>query len=89
MRSQKALNGDHWKDWASVSCPTLLIRGTRSDELAADHAREMIARRAGHARLAELPAGHVVHHNAQAQFAATVRAFLSDSAEPGEFVRTA
>ncbi|WP_064447556.1 alpha/beta fold hydrolase [Micromonospora sp. NBRC 110037] len=89
VASQKALSGDHWKDWVSVSCPTLLIRGTRSDELTAGHAREMIARRAGHARLAELPAGHVVHHDAQTQFAATVRAFLSDPAEPGEHFRTA
>ncbi|SBT38945.1 alpha/beta fold hydrolase [Micromonospora auratinigra] len=77
VASQKALSGDHWKDWVAVGCPTLLIRGTRSDELAGDHAREMIARRAGQARLVELPAGHVVHHDAQAQFAAAVSAFLS------------
>ncbi|WP_430500130.1 alpha/beta fold hydrolase [Micromonospora trifolii] len=62
-----------------MTCPTLLIRGTRSDELAADHAREMIARRPGQARFVELPAGHVVHHDAQAQFAAAVSAFLSES----------
>ncbi|MEV5573301.1 hypothetical protein AB0L06_24925 [Spirillospora sp. NPDC052269] len=43
--SQKALNGDHWDDWTSVSCPTLLIRGIRSDELAGYHARDMVARR--------------------------------------------
>ncbi|MFI6268422.1 alpha/beta fold hydrolase [Micromonospora zamorensis] len=80
VASQKALNGDHWKDWVSVDCPTLLIHGTRSDELTAAHAREMITRRAGQARLAELPAGHVVHHDAQAEFAAVVSNFLS---EPG------
>ncbi|MFJ2085211.1 alpha/beta fold hydrolase [Micromonospora chokoriensis] len=79
VASQKALNGDHWTDWVAVSCPTLLIRGTRSDELAADHAREMIARRPGSAQLVELPAGHVVHHDAQAQFAAAVGAFLLDT----------
>ncbi|MGW4497690.1 alpha/beta fold hydrolase [Micromonospora sp. NPDC004336] len=84
MASQKALSGDHWKDWLSVRCPTLLIRGTRSDELAGDHAREMIARRAGRAQLVELPAGHVVHHDAPAQFAAAVGAFLS---EPGGGLR--
>lgn len=38
VASQKALNGDHWQDWTAVACPTLLIRGTRSDELAAAHA---------------------------------------------------
>ncbi|MFF1506079.1 alpha/beta fold hydrolase [Streptomyces sp. NPDC058326] len=77
IASQKALNGDHWKEWASVACPTLLIRGTRSDELAADHAREMIARHAGDARLTEIAAGHVVHHDAPERFAAAVADFLT------------
>ncbi|MBM0274685.1 alpha/beta fold hydrolase [Micromonospora tarensis] len=76
--SQKALDGDHWTDWESVACPTLLIRGTRSGELTAAHAREMIARRPGRARLVELPAGHVVHHDAEAEFAAVVSTFLSE-----------
>jgi pimeloyl-ACP methyl ester carboxylesterase len=80
--SQKALNGDHWRDWAAVSCPTLLVRGTRSDELAADHAREMAARRPHGVRLVELPAGHVVHHDAAEGFAAAVREFLSESDPP-------
>lgn len=75
--SQKALNGDHWEDWTAVSCPTLLIRGTRSEELAGDHAREMVTHRAGRARLVELAAGHVVHHDAPDQFAAEVAAFLA------------
>ncbi|MDQ0306935.1 pimeloyl-ACP methyl ester carboxylesterase [Kitasatospora herbaricolor] len=76
VRSQKALNGDHWGDWTGVSCPTLLVRGTRSDELAADHARAMVTRRRGRAELVELPAGHVVHHDAPAEFADAVRDFL-------------
>lgn len=78
VASQKALNGEHWQDWTAVACPTLLIRGTRSDELAADHAREMIGLRAGKARLVELSAGHVVHHDAAEQFAAAVEDFLAD-----------
>ncbi|MFG3254725.1 alpha/beta fold hydrolase [Streptomyces sp. NPDC048172] len=80
VASQKALNGRHWQDWTAVACPTLLLRGTRSDELDAGHAREMIARRAGQARLVELPAGHVVHQDAAEQFAAVVEDFL---ASPG------
>ncbi|MFI2457921.1 alpha/beta fold hydrolase [Streptomyces sp. NPDC019539] len=79
LASQKALNGDHWNDWTSVSCPTLLVRGTRSDELAADHAKDMVVRSAGRARLAELPAGHVVHHDVPAQFADAVTDFLSEA----------
>ncbi|MFD0417927.1 alpha/beta fold hydrolase [Streptomyces sp. NPDC127108] len=75
--TQKALTGDHWSDWESVTCPTLLVRGTDSEVLAQDHAQEMIARRAGGAQLAEVPAGHVVHHDAPDRFAAAVRTFLS------------
>ncbi|MEV6395786.1 alpha/beta hydrolase [Streptomyces sp. NPDC051907] len=77
VASQKALNGDHWQDWTAVACPTLLIRGAHSDELAASHAREMITRRAGKALFVELPAGHVVHHDAPARFADAVTSFLS------------
>ncbi|MFC0843938.1 alpha/beta fold hydrolase [Streptomyces noboritoensis] len=77
VRSHKALTGDYWGDWETVTCPTLLIRGTDSVVLTQEHAREMIARRAGQARLAELPAGHVVHCDAPDQFTATVRTFLS------------
>nr|WP_051810534.1 alpha/beta hydrolase [Streptomyces alboflavus] len=79
--TQKALTGDHWSDWESVTCPTLLIRGTDSEVLAEAHAQEMIARRGGRARLAEIAAGHVVHHDAPDAFAATVRAFLSHQPE--------
>ncbi|PAU45090.1 alpha/beta hydrolase [Streptomyces albireticuli] len=80
--SHKALTGDHWSDWESVTCPTLLIRGTDSVVLAQDHAREMVARRAGQARLVEIPAGHVVQYDAPDAFAAAVRTFLSQLPAP-------
>jgi len=76
VASQKALNGDHWHDWTSVTCPTLLVHGSRSDELSADHARDMVARRGGAVRRVELPAGHVVHHDAPTLFADAVADFL-------------
>lgn len=79
VASQQALNGDHRADWTAVSCPTLLVRGTQSDELTAAHARTMTALRDGRARLVELTAGHVVHHDAPERFAATVTAFLSEA----------
>ncbi|MFJ5264761.1 alpha/beta fold hydrolase [Streptomyces sp. NPDC088387] len=75
--SHKALTGDHWSDWESVTCPTLLIRGADSVVLTHDHAREMIARRKSHAELAELPAGHVVHYDVPDHYSDTVRTFLS------------
>jgi pimeloyl-ACP methyl ester carboxylesterase len=73
VASQKALNGDHWNDWTSVTCP---VRGNRSDELAADHAQDMVARRTGIIRRVELPAGHVAHHDVPNRFAGAVAAFL-------------
>ncbi|WP_244315476.1 alpha/beta fold hydrolase [Streptomyces albidochromogenes] len=76
IASQKALSGEHWADWTAVACRTLLIRGEHSDELSHDHAREMIARHIGPAHLIELPAGHVVHHDALALFTTAVRTFL-------------
>lgn len=75
--SQQALNGDHWDDWMAVSCPTLLVHGTASDELATGHARDMVARRGRQARLVELPTGHVAHHDAPERFADEVATFLS------------
>ena len=83
IASQRALTGDHWADWLAVRCPTLLVHGSRSDELTAEHAREMVERRSGTATLLELPAGHVVHQDAPTAFADAVAAFLTrDPAGP-------
>ncbi|MBW5485690.1 alpha/beta fold hydrolase [Streptomyces bambusae] len=73
--SQQQMNGDHWADWLAVRQPTLVVRGERSDVLSAEHAREMVARRAG-VRLVELPTGHVVHAEDPEGFAGAVREFL-------------
>lgn len=81
IRSQQALSGDHWHDWLAVRCPTLLVRGTRSDELSARHARDMAARRSIH--FVELPAGHVVHHDQPSRFADCIRRFLEGASAPG------
>ncbi|MGW5481788.1 alpha/beta fold hydrolase [Streptomyces sp. NPDC004008] len=73
--SQQHLNGDHWDDWLASDCPALLIRGSRSRVLSAEHAKDMAARRP-YTRLVELPAGHTVHETVPAAFAAAVRGFL-------------
>lgn len=75
VASQQRLNGDHWNDWLASDCPALLVYGTRSDVLSAEHAKNMAARRPG-TRLAELPAGHTVHQTDPQGFAAAVREFL-------------
>ncbi|WP_405526465.1 alpha/beta hydrolase [Streptomyces avidinii] len=77
IASQQALTGDHWADWTGLTCPTLLVHGTRSDEITPAHAREMHARHPGPVHRVELSAGHVVHHDALDDFANALRAFLA------------
>ncbi|WP_156726327.1 alpha/beta fold hydrolase [Streptomyces apocyni] len=69
------VNGDHWDDWLATDCPALLIHGTQSDTLTAEHAAAMAARRP-HTRLVSLATGHTVHETNPTGFAAAVRAFL-------------
>ncbi|MFJ9109418.1 alpha/beta fold hydrolase [Streptomyces sp. NPDC102283] len=73
--SQQLLNGDHWDDWLAGDCPALLVRGSRSTVLRAEHARAMAARRP-RTRLVELPAGHTVHRTVPREFAGAVGEFL-------------
>ncbi|MFB7864314.1 alpha/beta fold hydrolase [Streptomyces sp. NPDC056069] len=73
--SQQHLNGDHWIDWLASECPALIVRGSRSAVLGAEHAKEMAFRRP-RTRLVELPAGHTVHETVPVEFAAAVREFL-------------
>ncbi|MEI5101751.1 alpha/beta hydrolase [Streptomyces sp. PmtG] len=73
--SQRQLNGNHWSDWLATDCPALIIRGSRSAVLGAEHAKDMAERRP-RTRLVELPAGHTVHETVPAEFAAVVRGFL-------------
>jgi esterase len=76
VKSQKALNGDHWSDWLATRCPALLLRGADSRVTRAAHLQEMVARRPGSA-LRTLKGGHVLHVDDPAGFAEVVREFLS------------
>ncbi|MER5207533.1 alpha/beta hydrolase [Streptomyces sp. NPDC002825] len=80
VASQRNLNGSHWQAWLGSDCPALLVRGSRSSVLSADHAQEMAAKRPA-TRLVELPTGHTVHATDPEGFAAAVRTFLSGLAE--------
>lgn len=84
VASQRALNGDHWADWLASTCPALLLRGTRSHALSSRHAADMVSRRANTC-LVEFAAGHVIHDDRSAAFAAAVRDFLDriDRTETG------
>jgi len=76
VTSVNQVNGDYWDDWLATDCPALLIHGTRSDTLTADHAKTMTTRRPS-TQLVELATGHTVHETDPTGFATTVRAFLS------------
>ncbi|MFE5299965.1 alpha/beta fold hydrolase [Streptomyces sp. NPDC056632] len=73
--SQQHLNGDHGLDGLASECPALIVRGSRSAVLGAEHAKEMAFRRP-RTRLVELPAGHTVHETVPVEFAAAVGEFL-------------
>ena len=50
---------DRWDALAGIACPTLVVRGTRSNVLSEDVARRMVQTLAD-GRLMELDAGHNV-----------------------------
>jgi esterase len=75
VKSQIALNGDHWDDWLNSSCPALLIGGRDSRVTHAAHLEQMASRRP-HTKLITLAGGHVVHFDNPEGFAKTVGEFL-------------
>jgi pimeloyl-ACP methyl ester carboxylesterase len=50
---------DRWESLAAIGCPTLVVRGTRSNVLSEDVAQEMV-RSLADGRLMEVDAGHNV-----------------------------
>lgn len=75
VKSQTALNGEHWRDWTASRCPALLVRGADSRLTEHHHFEEMVRRRPN-TELVELPGGHTVHVDAPGPFTEAVRAFL-------------
>lgn len=75
LASERALNGDHWREWLSHSCPALVIRGARSVPVDGEVLQEM-ARRRPNTELVTLDAGHSVHIDAPDAFVDAVSAFL-------------
>jgi pimeloyl-ACP methyl ester carboxylesterase len=59
IMSRRVPTDDRWDALATISCPTLVVRGTRSNVLSEEGAHEMV-RSLADARLIELEAGHNV-----------------------------
>lgn len=75
LASEQATNGDHWNIWLQSRCPALVISGSESRISNTDELRAMTDRREN-ATFSQLTAGHSVHIDAPADFAAVVRRFL-------------
>jgi pimeloyl-ACP methyl ester carboxylesterase len=76
LESECALNGDHWAEWMSHTCPALVIRGARSVPVDGKVLAEM-ARHRPNTEFAEIDAGHSVHIDAPQPFIETVNRFLA------------
>lgn len=61
----------------TIGCPTLVVRGTRSDILDAETAAEMVSL-LQNGRLAEVDAEHSVPQERPDEFAAAVLSFVVD-----------
>ena len=73
IMSGRAAPANRWAALSAISCPTLVVRGTRSNVLSADMARRMVAA-LPHGSLLELEAGHNVALDQPAKLADAVRA---------------
>ncbi len=70
---------DLWPLWEALRCPTLLVRGARSDVLPESMAREMLARQPL-AHVQTIPGvGHPIPFAAPGELAAALRPFLQSS----------
>ena len=75
VQSQTYLNGDHWDEWLSSTCPALVLRGLESRVTSADHLQEMAQRRPD-TTFITLNGGHVLHVDNPVEFARAVSGFL-------------
>jgi len=73
--SRHAIRGDWTADWVAVSCPTLLLHGTRSWAVTAPEIERMRRLRPD-TDYAEFDCGHTMHDEMPDAFAAAVRSFL-------------
>ena len=69
--------GDLWEALRAITCPMLLVRGTRSNVLSADVAQRMVETVAN-TRLIELEAGHNVALDRPKELADAVVAFVRE-----------
>ncbi|MFG2987971.1 alpha/beta fold hydrolase [Streptomyces sp. NPDC048257] len=76
VASETAVHGDHWKQWLATSCPALLLHGTSSQVLTAEHAAEMTTRR-HRTTYAPLDADHFLQLRDPEGVHAAVQTFLA------------
>jgi pimeloyl-ACP methyl ester carboxylesterase len=74
---------DLWPQVETIKCPTLVLRGGRSDYLARDVAESMSARNRNIRWREIADAGHYIHDDQREQFAGSVLAFLTSDLVAG------
>jgi pimeloyl-ACP methyl ester carboxylesterase len=75
LEALRESSGEHWDDWDSIRCPTLIVRGEHG--MTAEDA-EAMASRLSHAAVETVPnAGHDVHLEQPAAWRAVVEPFLA------------
>lgn len=76
LRSEDALNGDHWAEWLSHDCPALVMRAANSAVVSGAVLEDMVRRRPN-TRLVAIESGHSIHIDRPHDFIMAIREFLA------------
>ena len=74
--SQKEMNGIHWKYWDDLSCPVLLMHGTKSWACETKNIKEMKKRNKNTFLKIFDGVGHTIRDERRTEYIATIKEFL-------------
>lgn len=67
---------ERWEEWKSINCPTLLIRGEKSEDLSPEIYQKMLDTNPNAEGIVIEGAGHWVHYERRKAFCTVLQAFL-------------
>ncbi|WP_417069307.1 alpha/beta fold hydrolase [Niveibacterium terrae] len=76
--SQRQMNGDHWPQWDAITCPILLLHGTKSWASNTANILAMKERNPNTSLLIYEGAGHTLHDECRERFCADVKNFIGN-----------
>ena len=74
--SQQEMNGDHWAKWDAITCPILLLHGTKSWASNTANILAMKERKPNTRLLVYEGAGHTLHDECRERFCADIKNFI-------------